>query len=603
MRGRRKKNSFSVSVSVLFLFLFFFSVLFISFPLKEKFPGNCDSMIVIAYCELQVERIKSFFTEEPLGTSMYPVEDPVAYGESSPGTQFFYTGLRLTGMSVYWTYFFYLTLMCALNGFGLFLLSGKFLSGKIPRIFSGLLFSCSNMVFAHIDDVIIFFYFPVFLSLFFLFRWADTRKFRDVFISALILGLEVYFSFYVFFYASVLCALSIMFLWKSKKIPFSEAFRSFMTVALISAVISMPHVFYHLYTLNSLQFVSPFEAMYTTKMTSLSPLDMLLALPGNRLYGWIMNTPAMNWGFVRHYNFIAPLTFFSALWALYRFKKWRGLFVIWIVAGLLLSIGPYFMFGTKELMPSPLIIFYKWIPILRFLRVTARAYFIVLLSFSILAAMTFEYLTVKFKKYASFFIVAVFTLHFFGNVPIPIHSFDIPLFYPEKTYDFIRKKKKDAIIADIPTFLKVEYSNFSPGDYKKAADFVHKNSDLPKPEIKNLGMFVDSWDNLFEYNRELIYAYYQTMHRMNTVNGVNGYFPMPRMLFQYHLEKLPEEDSVKWLKNNKVDYLVYHKNMVIKRDMISQEELFQSPCLQLVQENKSNIIFKPQIPCEKEISH
>ncbi|MFO7736129.1 MAG: hypothetical protein R6W70_07955, partial [bacterium] len=497
---------------------------------------------------------------------------------------------------------FLLTLICALNGFGLFLFSGKFLSGKIPRILSGFLFSCSNMVFAHIDDAIIFFYFPVFLSLFFLFRWADTRKFRDIFISALILGLEVYFSFYVFLYASVLCALTILFFSKYKNFPFSEVFRSLVTVAFISTVIAIPHVFYHIYTLESLQFVSPFEAMYTTKMTSFSIPDMLLALPGNRLYGWIMNTPAMNWGFVRHYNFIAPLTFFSALWALYRFRKWRGLFGLWIVAGLLLAIGPYFMFGTKELMPSPLIVFYKWIPILRFLRVTARAYFIVLLSFSILAAMTFEHLTEKFKKISPYFTGAVFILHFFGNVPFPIHSFDIPLSYPEKTYEFIHEKKKDAVIADIPTFLKVEYHNFLPEDYKKAEDFVHKNPDLPEPEIKNLGMFVDSWDNLFEYNRELIYTYYQTIHGMNTVNGVNGYFPLPRMLFQYHLEKLPDEDSVRWLKNNQLDYLVYHKNMTIKRDTISPEELFQSPCLKLVKENSSNIIFKPQIPCEKESS-
>jgi hypothetical protein len=585
--------NFKPLVAIVLFFLFFLA-LFIIFPLTNTLPGNCDSLLLISYSNYNLEYFFSFLNGEDIGTAMYPVLDPTSYGESAPGAQLLFLFFRLLGFDNYWSYYFFLVVIFSLNGFGLFLFSGHFLKRSVSRFFCGFAFSCSNMAFAHIDDTIVFFYFPTFLSLFFVGRWFENCHKKFFFFSALSASLIVYFSFYVFFYSIFIISFFFFFLSFRNGIAIKTTLLRALVFAILPLLTSIPHVFFHLHTLNGLSFLNPFDPMYTTQMTSLSPFDLALALPDNRIYGGIVEVPTMNWGFVRHHNFISLLMVFFALFALLKTKGHRLLFVLLIFLGISLSIGPYFMFGTKVLAPSPLLFFYESIPILSFLRVTVRAYFIVLFSIAVLAAIFVDYLLLHTNnRYAKHALIAViFVVHLFENVPLPLKSFDIPLAYHQESYSSIVKKDPQAIILDLPSRLHIGYINWDKYIYADPTSHIAQDNDVEEASIRNNGMFVNSWNSVFEYNREIIYTSWQTKHKLNTVNGVNGYFPTPRIIFQYHINKLPEPGSFTWLFKHGVRYIVYHRDMVIPEDTHKEEDIERSRCTKVFYESANSIVFE-----------
>ena len=97
------------------LYTIFFAILFLQFPLKKALSGNCDTWLALTYPGYTFEVIKSFFTGEKFGIPMYPVTNPLAYGESAPGIQFFIILIRSLGLADYWTNYIYITLIFSLN--------------------------------------------------------------------------------------------------------------------------------------------------------------------------------------------------------------------------------------------------------------------------------------------------------------------------------------------------------------------------------------------------------------------------------------------------------------------------------------------------------
>jgi len=83
---------------------------------------------------------------------------------------------------------------------------------------------------------------------------------------------------------------------------------------------------------------------------------------------------------------------------------------------------------------------------------------------------------------------------------------------------------------------------------------------LNLPSRPGGALFRDSQD-LFEWNRELIYMNRQTYHRQNIVNGVHGYFPRTRLELQRLVDALPAPEAFAGLREFGVDYIVYHRNL------------------------------------------
>ena len=572
----------------------FFAALFIQFPLKKAISGNCDTWLALTYSGHTLEVIKSFFTGERYGMPMYPVENPLAYGESAPGIQMIIMLLRSLGLYDHWINYFYISAIFALTALSIFIFTGNFSKNFTARLFAGFVFTCSNMSFAHIDDSIIVFFFLPALSLNYLWKWFDNGNRTFLIISSVLAGIEIYFSFYVFFYQFLMLTVLAIYLWRTKKLSVKELIKPAGTFLAISFIISAPHFLFYFHTLYGLDFITPFDIFYTAKMASLNPVDLLLVLPDNLIYpniGEKFGIP-MNWGFVRHYNFIgflAPLLF---TYSLFSWNRHRKLLIALAVTGIFFAMGPVFMFNMKEVTYSPLYIFYKWIPALSFLRVAVRAQFIFLFAVSIGAALTFEKAMEKFKFPCAAALV-FFAFHFVENTPFPLKSFNASLTQETpQIYEVIKMKKPGALILELPSTMTVEYLNWDDAKFTNPADFVRKDHKNPRLETYNLGMFVDSWDDIFQYNREIIYTNWQLSYKLNSVNGVNGYFPTPRMIWQYHINRLPEAGSFRTLKKWGIDYIVWHDSMRIKADTLSLDDLKGSECVKQIYASERSFLFE-----------
>jgi len=585
------------------IYFVFFALLFLQFPLRREISGNCDSWLALTYSVHNFEEIKSFFTGERTGTAMFPAENPLAYGESAPGMQLIIILLKSIGLTDYWANFWFITLLLALTASGIFIFTGNFTSFFPAKLFAGFCFACSNMVFAHIDDSVIIFFFIPALALHLIWHYFDALKLKYLIISSVLAGVEIYFSFYVFFYQFLMIFVLFAFLARKNGLKTALTAKLFSLYLLISFVIAAPNFFYYLYTLYNLDFVPVFEAFYTAKMASFSLVDMFLVLPDNLIYpniGKFLGIP-MNWGFVRHYNFIGLLTLGLFVYSMFKWNaKHRILLAILAVTGAFFACGPVFMFGTKEIFYSPLYIFYKPLPVLKFLRVAVRAYFIFLFAVSVSAALSMERICRKTKK-QYLVIIAFFTLNFVENVPFPLKGFDASVTdkVPE-IYETLKQQNiKNPLILELPAEMDIEFKAEEMKKFKNPKDFVHKKSGNPEFHVMNMGMFVDSWDDIFQYNREIIYTNWQNRHKIDSINGVNGYFPTPRMIFQYHINRLPDPESFMFLKKSGINFIVWHEFMEIKSDKMPLAELEKSPCLRKIAENSEGSVLFRLVNCGK----
>ena len=147
--------------------------------------------------------------------------------------------------------------------------------------------------------------------------------------------------------------------------------------------------------------------------------------------------------------------------------------------------------------------------------------------------------------------------------------------------------------------MKIEFDAADMKRFENPKDFVHKKSGNPELQVMNMGMFVDSWDDIFQYNREIIYTNWQNRHKIDSINGVNGYFPTPRMIFQYHINRLPDPESFMFLKKSGINFIVWHEFMKIKSDKMPLSELEKSPCLRKIAENGEGSVLFRLVNCGK----
>jgi hypothetical protein len=139
-----------------------------------------------------------------------------------------------------------------------------------------------------------------------------------------------------------------------------------------------------------------------------------------------------------------------------------------------------------------------------------------------------------------------------------------------------------AVFLDLPTAFNMRFED--PDAWRDAdpRELVTRRPGQPELRVREMSMFTSSWDNIFQYNREIIYLYWQSRHHRSTVSGLNGYFPTPRMIYQYWTARLPDPEAFGELKRYGVTVLVYHKNMGLPRDTMTFQQIDSSPLLEKV---------------------
>lgn len=584
------------------VFLFyavFFLSLFAQFPLNQSIPGNCDSWLVIALSNTYLSKLTAFFSGETIGRAMYPVENVLAYGESAPGSAAVFLFFKLWGLNDHVAYYGYITAIFTLTAFGVYLLCAQFIRATPPAVFAGFAFACSNVVFAHIDDSVVFFYFPAAICLCFLFSYFRHERKTHLYLAAVAGGMTIYFSAYVFAYQSVAVFVVLLFqISRRRNVRGNTLSGNLLKGAILHVSVALPFVAYYGYVLTAVDFVIPFEPAEVVSNLSLTLHDFFLILPFNPIYGGVA-TPeqGVHWMWIRHYAFTGGLFFSLVLVSLLRFNREKAMLLTIAAAGLLLAFGPAIQFAGLSL-PSPLAYVYRAFPMFTYLRVVIRAYFLVVMVFSILAAWGLWMISQRplLKKWRAGWVLVglVMVIHFLENTPFPMQAYPVGRFVslpPE--YGIFANREKPAVVLDLPARLTMDYENWDETEFDRPDDHVRRDSGRSRLRVSGgFRMFLDSHENLFEYNREIIYMNWQTRHWQHIVGGINGYFPTPRVIFQKKVMDLPKPPALQWLKRNGVTHLAFHKDMVLHGESGLLNGLRASPLLEPIVEGERMVVFR-----------
>lgn len=593
-------------------FLAFFLIFFAQLPWKDAIPGNNDYFMAILCGKIVINEIAGFLGLAAAGTAMYPAS-VLPYGETAIGISALFTVFHLLGCSDVVAGYLNLAVLFSLSALAAYVLAGRFVTSFAARCFAGFAFTCSNMAFAHLDEPYAMFYFIPLLVLNYLVRalWEDNA--RHVTLAAALGGLQVYFSFYVFVYQTVLLACAVLYF--HLRAPRRLPVRRIAKASLLYGAVAAPLVLFYLFAKFRFNLMTPTPPQAITMLMSLSLHDLLQALPGNLLYGPSASMP-LTWDVVRHQNFIGILALAAALFALFQRGEHRVVFGGMAVVGLVLAAGPMFMRGASTaqnagledyyraflasgIAPAPLYPFSKIVPLMSFHRVPVRAYVFVLLAVSFLAAVALDVILRRVRnRRASLLIVAFFFGgHFIENAPFPLPSYPLgPLLEIPSEYKKFMEGKRDAIVLDLPSRFGMLYPNWDPALFSNPRAFVHADPSAPPLTVLDRSSYSLSHLPLFNYSREFLYMNWQTQHKANIVGGANGYFPVSRLVYDRWLEDLPDERVLTWIYDQGVDYVVYHKHMLVPGEADMLPQLSQSPQLRVVFAGEQIVVFEFAAP-------
>ena len=554
-------------VYVLAFYALFFLLLFLQFPLKGAIPGNCDSWLLISLSNSYVAKVGAFFSGSAATGAMFPAINIHAYGESAIGTAGIFIFFKLLGASDITAYYLFISTIFILTAYGIYKLAFVYTKHTPAAVFAGFAFTCSNFIFANIDDSLVFFYFFSALSLYYLKRYLKTARPGHLFAAAAIGGIEMYFSMYVFIFQTII--LGIVFLFNAKRL-FGKANRPlFFKCAGLYALLPLPYFLFYLHSHLSLDVVNPFNVSGVILTCSLIISDLIRVLPDNLIYPTLGDGAdfPIYWAFLRKHAFIGISVVILAAVGFIRFSREKAELLTIGLIGFFFAFGPTIHLGGLEI-PSPLALFYEAIPLSNYLRVPIRGYFLFSFTVSIFAAWGLLWLIERIKwnrsRKSLIILVLALSIHFLENTPQPLKAYVIEDYQeaPRACLDYF-KGKEGGVILDLPSEIGIAFAK----------------SEYP----------------LFQYNREIIYINWQTRHSQNIIGGVNGYYPRSRLEIQKEINAIPHPLALAKLARIGVDHIVFHKQMTLPGEGNILKGLDGSRYLVKVKEDEKTCVFKLNI--------
>ena len=554
-------------------YLAFFALLLLPPALHGRLPGNCDTWLNgIALPNYMLSRIEGAVRHEDVGRPLYPATGVFGFGESAVGTSALFIGFKLLARDDARAYGLFLSTVLALDALGVFLLARLYVRDAAAAAFAGLAFPASNYVLGNIDSPHTSFFFVALLALADWKRYLATGERRRLTIAAVLGAVQVYFSAYVFLFG-LLAALALLGGHLSARRPRPRIDSPSLAVAgLLFAAVAAPFFGFYAAARASANFTNPWDPVFLAEVHSLEPADLLRTLENNLVYpfSWpvVAAEIAERTRQMIHAGAVQPqslqsedaVTVFGRLsspddvkyfvytrrcaflgFGLYVLagiglgaaRRFRLELLTLYLAGLVVALGPFLSVGHR-LLPNLMLPAYRWLPAAGVLRVPCRAFALSVLAVVLAAALGLERLLASpafqppSRRRLILLLVTLVVLA--ENVPLPLKSFvGSRLATPEPLVSVFFAGQRGHVLLDLPS---------RPGG----------------------ALYRDSQD-LFEWNRELVYMNRQTYHRQNIVNGVHGYFPRTRLQAQRLIDALPAPEAFAGLRAFGVDYVVYHRSL------------------------------------------
>ncbi|ACL06432.1 hypothetical protein Dalk_4754 [Desulfatibacillum aliphaticivorans] len=549
-------------ILVLLIYLAFFSLLFLQYPLKNCLPGNYDAWMQLVMWKTLLTKLQSLFSGEFLGTFFYPAENVFYYGETSLITTAIFGACKILGASDLWCCYWMIVLVFGGAAWGVYILAGNYTKDAGGAFFAGFAYACSNFLFGGIDDAPIYCALTTGLALHFFLKYIHENQPKHLVWMAVIGGLEAYVSVYAFVLQSaalVLFALVYVRSWASW-----GKVKIIAPRVLLYGLVPLPLIAFYLYAKAYGNVYFPWPVHLVMDGTSLRPWSLFGVLPGNLLYP-ATTSDYVVWSHVRIMAFVGFGLWLLALLGLIKAKGRKIELVLLALFGLAFSFAvkdlnvlgdvyrlPFYYTGDDSL--------------LNFFRVPSRFFILTSMALSILGGMG---LSVVRQWFASplmkrAVLAAFLIFHCLENTPFPLAAYPMgPMGDPPVEYKEYFQGMDDAVILDLPS------------------------TDIAVVPFED--------DYLFGFNREFIYMHWQLDHRRHILNGINGYAPSFRVYFEGLTDKVFYEGNLEAFdkfRPYKLSHVVFHKDLVLKKDKGMEERLKTMPFLELKMETPRLCIFR-----------
>ncbi|HUU22796.1 MAG TPA: hypothetical protein VM389_09705, partial [Phycisphaerae bacterium] len=417
--------------------------------------------------------------------------------------------------------------------------------------------------FANIDDSIVLFWFPACLAARWLLGYLEDGDRRALLLAAVVGGLQVLFSVYVFFYQSL--ALLLILVFHARRIAFRRDRIHLLAGTLVYLAIPAATIVPYIMAARDGGYTNPFGSLSVLHAASLGIADLGRALPENMVYpSW--PDPRQEFGFwvlVRRHAFAGVALWCLAAWGAMDGRRGRSMLLALAALGLFLAMGPFIQ--VREAVGySPLYFIHKWIPQTAFLRVPLRGFFLTLLALSLLAARGMDRLlslpVFSSGRRVAIVAVALMAIHVAENAPMPARGYAGSRYAtPPSGYLEVFEGRRGDVVLDLPTSTGTDFSA--------------------------------SGDDLFPYNREIIYMNWQTSHGQNIMGGVNGYYPRHRLGLQPLVDRIPRLVPLASLALAGLTHIACHKKMLLPGERDPLPSLDRSRFLKKIFEDDAIAVF------------
>jgi len=603
--GGAGRTAATTAVRAAAAYLVFFLILFAQFPLRGTLPGNTDTWLVgIAIPNTIRSQIGAWLAgTAPPGQWLYPAEHPLLHGETAVGTSLLFALIRTLLPGDVVAYYLFISLIFAGSSWGLFLLARDYLGDDRAAGLAGFAFGVANYTLANIDSPHTSFWGLAFVALLMLRRYLAGASSRHLYCGAALGGFQVYFSAYVFLFAS-LWALLLLLLRGRHLLRRRGVLGPLAAAAAIFVLISAPFFITYMGAMDDAGFVKPVDHPLFAATCSLGPADLVRALPGNLIYPegppltgrdlgvlrrefarlgrdpGLLDDPdtrvimgpgspvslEAHWPSVRRRAHIGLGLYALAIAGL--IGCWRAgaraiapgagpgrstAIELGLVGtlGLVLALGPVVMLWGRA-HPTLLFPLYDLSPVVRLFRIPVRAFALTVASVSIASGYGWLCLLRQLERVPrprlrplAWLAIALLVIGL-ENIPFPLPAYAAAPYTPPSP--------------DYVDFLGDLARHDPARETAPAEERMPVILDLPSA-IGYGGALVG---DLFPQNRELIYMNWQTYHRQNIVNGLNGYLPRSRVEMQKAIGALPDPAALAMLRRLGVRYLALHPDLVLE---------------------------------------
>jgi hypothetical protein len=531
----------------LVLFYIYFLIVFSSFFLENALPGNTDTIYNLAIFKDYGNRLIALLTGESIGNALYPSKMMQQYAELYLGEAAIFLFYSVFTSSDVINYYLFIVTLYALNGWGMFLFANYLTRKTLPSLVAGLLFSSSSFAFSQIELLNGIPYFFFFLSLIYFLEYTKsiTQKPYLLLWASVFAGIQFYFSNYIVLYLVVIMTAYLLFI-KNKLLLIPNFYKHLFFAAIVGLIVILPYLIVADYGIPILNAHNPITLDLIPKF-SLQLSDLWRHLPNHRFYNLPQNSISnetlrnINFGFL---GFSFYLIFIAALYNLsFKTYKW------WVLLGSLafiIAMGPIIQWPSGEVKSIVYPLFYKT-DLYKFMRIPARIYSLSIIAAIIIVSYFLSILSREKRIVLSIILVLLFYLE---NVPEKFHLFNAEIIKPPKELSHFFEKyddKSEIIVAILPS------SIFTGKRYNE--------------------------NGISEFSREYIYSYWQSLLKVNLVNGMCGFCPESR----YTINHILSNNDVSRIKADfNVSHLVLLKNHIFKLD---ETEIFK----------EHNLIFKKKI--------